>query len=828
VSAFFCCDPRRREAVRASPLNGIDFLDVVDADAATPADRQRVLRVHFLKAPAPAGIGVANVAVEGGDRIKGIVPDRVGYDGDVLVVHLSAYGDYSRYTLRLVAAPGSAFDATRIDPKLGAVDFSFKVECPSDFDCGTPPQCTPADLPAPAIDYLAKDFSSFRQLMLDRMAAVSPGWTERNAADLGISLVEVLAYVADALSYRQDAIATEAYLGTARRRVSVRRHARLVDYAMHDGVNARTFVHVEAAADTLVSAGTRVLSAVPGVGPRIAPGSADLVQALSRGPEVFETLHDLRAFAAHNRLVFHTWGDGRCCLPRGATGATLRGRFPQLAAGDVLVFEEVLGPRTGLAADADPAHRCAVRLTSVVASSDPIGGMFLDPPTGQPLDVTEIAWAAADALPFPLCLSAEVTAGGTTREVVDVSVAVGNIVLADHGRTIDPEPLGTVPAPTLFREAAAHAGACTATAPVPIPPRFRPRLKNRPIVFSVAYDPGAPPPSALEALRVSPAEAVASVRLSGTSGSATNLPWTPLRDLLRSDATDDVFVVETESDGSASLRFGDDTHGRRPPAGTTFAATYRIGDAARGNVGADTLVHLVGADPAVRGVRNPLPAVGAVAPETIEHVRQSAPFGFRAQRRAVTADDYRALAESHPGVQRAAVAFRWTGSWTTVFVTVDRTGGAEVDAAFEADMRRFLEPFRMAGHDVDIDGPRYVALEIEMQIVAAADHFREDVLAALRSTFGSGSLPDGRRAVFHPDNFTFGQPVYSSPLFAAAQAVDGVLSARIVKFRRLGRPDSDAVATGRLDIARGEIARLDNDPDFPDRGVFRVTVGGGK
>ena len=55
---------------------------------------------------------------------------------------------------------------------------------------------------------------------------------------MGVTLVELLAYVADELSYRQDAVATEAYLDTARSRVSLRRHARLVDYRMHDGCNA--------------------------------------------------------------------------------------------------------------------------------------------------------------------------------------------------------------------------------------------------------------------------------------------------------------------------------------------------------------------------------------------------------------------------------------------------------------------------------------------------------------------------------------------------------------------------------------------------------------
>ena len=48
--------------------------------------------------------------------------------------------------------------------------------------------------------------------MLDRMAVLAPDWSERNPADLGVALVELLAYVGDSLSYQQDAVATEAYL----------------------------------------------------------------------------------------------------------------------------------------------------------------------------------------------------------------------------------------------------------------------------------------------------------------------------------------------------------------------------------------------------------------------------------------------------------------------------------------------------------------------------------------------------------------------------------------------------------------------------------------
>ena len=64
-------------------------------------------------------------------------------------------------------------------------------------------------------------------------------------------LAELIAYVGDQLSYQQDAVATEAYLDTARSRISLRRHALLVDYHVHDGCNARAWMH----ASTVVGAG---------------------------------------------------------------------------------------------------------------------------------------------------------------------------------------------------------------------------------------------------------------------------------------------------------------------------------------------------------------------------------------------------------------------------------------------------------------------------------------------------------------------------------------------------------------------------------------------
>jgi hypothetical protein len=134
----------------------------------------------------------------------------------------------------------------------------------------------------------------------------------------------------------------------------------------------------------------------------------------------------------------------------------------------------------------------------------------------------------------------------------------------------------------------------------------------------------------------------------------------------------------------------------------------------------------------------------------------------------------------------------------------------------------------MAGHDLEIDGPRYVSLEVGMHVCAAPDYFRGHVKEELLELFSNRALSDGRFGVFHPDQFTFGQTVYLSPLIAAAQAVPGVMSVQVNQFHRQGTPDNKALAAGKLELGRLEIARCDNDPNFAEHGVFHLSVGGGK
>jgi hypothetical protein len=98
------------------------------------------------------------------------------------------------------------------------------------------------------------------------------------------------------------------------------------------------------------------------------------------------------------------------------------------------------------------------------------------------------------------------------------------------------------------------------------------------------------------------------------------------------------------------------------------------------------------------------------------------------------------------------------------------------------------------------------------------------VLAALSSRVNR----DGSKGFFHPDNFTFGDPVYISRLYVAIEAVEGVDSAFFTVFQRFGKLPNGEMESGVLKAGPWEIVRLDNDPNFMENGVIRIRAGGGK
>jgi len=833
--AVSCCNDTRRHDVRAfGGRVGLDFVEV--------SDDQLTLYVYFLgKLPAEfAEDGPTlprHLRIEGGTRVTGIgivdVDPHASEEDDAddwLVVRLDRRGDHSRYRLRLL-------DVQDLDPMYDSVEFSFKAGCPSNLDCASTPTCVDAPPPEPALHYLAKDYASFRRLAMDRLALVSPEWDPLHVPDLGVTLVELLAYAGDYLSYYQDAVATEAYLHTARQRISVRRHARLVDYRLHEGCNARAWVALETAQDVDLPASAVVfLSGIAADAPvPTVLGLDALANAADLHYEAFEPLLPsgvaaLSLRAAHNRIAFYDWRRGGDCLPRGATRATLRDgwadaegdrRKLDLHAGDVLLLKEMRGPRTGLEADADPARVWPVRLTRVTATEDSLH------PVGdgdqRPTPLLEVDWHPADALPFPLCLSALGPAPACAR-MRDISMALGNVVLADHGRSVDDVPLGTVP------EIVSESECECEGQPSPVQRtagRFHWRLPDTPLTHAGVAPETAQPASA--GLVQDPRDALPALRLQDSAGHA----WTPVFDLLSSGPDDRHVVAEIDNQDIARLRFGDDGFGRRPDPGLAFTARYRLGNGTQGNVGAGSVNRICLRDGDWSGLElrigNPLPASGGVAPETMAQARMLAPGAFRKQlQRAITADDYARIAERDSDVQRAACELVWTGSWYEADVALDPRGRVPADDALIDRVQDALQRVRRMGHDLHVERAIYVPLDLALDVCALPGHERGAVKAALLDRFGNGLRRDGQPSYFHPDRLSFGQPLRMSALVGEAMSVPGVECARVVVMQRLFAAANGEIERGLLPLGVNEIARLDNDPGHPEHGRLEITVRGGR
>lgn len=1060
MNTYLCCDEQRRDAVRAQQtykgidFNGIDYLEVQD---------ETTLQLHLIHPLRPGALSKENVQITGGERIHNVAVVSVTGESkerhaNILTVVVNKPGDYSTYTLSLSADPRRLV----LDPLLSTIDFTFRLPT-YDADCAQEVLCVPEAQSIPDIDYMAKDYQSFRQLMLDRLSLLMPQWQERSAADMGVMLVELLAYVADYLSYQQDVIATESYLSTARRRISARRHARLLDYQVNEGANARAWVQVQVNQDiassnssvSVLPAGTMLLTQVVGLEKVVLPpDSTTYNQAMSTQPTVFEPMMSGDGlFVAHNQISFYTWGTRECCLPKGSTSATLRGLLPNLKPGDVLIFKELVDPNTGIEEDAEPTHRHPVRLTRIQPDSDPLGtwpidqsgeqddqagkviaeyriveddqlrvneaemsskrsghrvekveeqfeeekrirvqhyiiekpdkstitidvrirqhdrhvdvqlheggyavqeehqveeveetenhtekvtepvkgkerthrtgrseedeealeelaeeptqklprlssaagkhedvadldtielskapekAIFEESKTQQEertekqheveegeqepetikekrtrvvhiyriirepdytLPITNIEWGYEDALPFSLCISATTGYDHGHRYIEDVSVALGNIILADHGMTFiensqqqDRILIPNVVPESTMQWASTASQYCEAAQTQAVPPRFYPRLKYTPLTFACPCDTSDLTLSAAAMTSSDVSLAVPAITLysSDTGNIDENaLHWQAQRDLLGSHPTDADFVVEVETDGSTFLRFGDDLHGLRPDPGTQFVGQYRSGNGSAGNIGRDALYHLVTGNPrlkqAVTAINNPMPGLGGIDPESIDDIREHAAGSLTEQARGVTPQDYIELAQQDSQVHRANAILRWTGSWYTVFLVVERVSGLPVDDAFKNALRQRLEQYRMTGTDLVIVSPVYVPLEIAMDVTIKPGYLSGDVQTELLKVFNNQQWPDGNRGVFYPDNFGFGQPVYLNPLYVAATAVPGVASVDITMFQREDTPGT-GLKDGVLPMEWQELPILENNPSYPERGVFTIEL----
>ncbi|MDQ3740392.1 MAG: hypothetical protein M3389_05530, partial [Actinomycetota bacterium] len=136
--------------------------------------------------------------------------------------------------------------------------------------------------PQPDFDYTARDFAALQPQLLRSVHPGADPTFQANPVSEAVAVVDELAYLADDLSYRQDALATESHLATCRQRVSAVRHAALLAYTPVERVSARAWVRIEVEAAALkLPKGTVFLAGGGRLPAVLAP--EDVQQALADG-----------------------------------------------------------------------------------------------------------------------------------------------------------------------------------------------------------------------------------------------------------------------------------------------------------------------------------------------------------------------------------------------------------------------------------------------------------------------------------------------------------------------------------------------------------------
>ena len=735
-----------------------------------------------------------------------------------LTLTVAPVGDYSTYRL-VVVHP-------LMDPVFAEIEFKFRPGC---FNVNCSPRKVPEPLEAaPRIDYLARDYHTFKHLLLNAMADRVPGWQPTSEADLDQVIINLLAARGDELADHQDRVANEAFFMRARKRVSLARHARLMDYHIHQGNQASTWLALEVQGVFELPAN---FAAWTGSG-EAHDGEIFVHDVLDLGAGEVRSLRE-----AFNALSLYTWGGLVGALDKGATQADITAAGEAMTEAEAnalnaliaelpspMLIAETLNPETGRAPGRDPRMRQTLTVIGSEVREDPLAGAWM----------VRIRWSEDDALKDRYCF---ITRCAGEAPIRDVSLFHGNLVPSAHGQpnlTLFTDPdrvLDTALAADLAAERATFTtlspwGRVSETTYTETPWGRLCVLPEAPLAYRDTPPGGETEPEST---------LVVSVEDAGI--------WGEQIDLTQSLDSANHFIVETSETGSSTLRFGQAPNGQTPPPGSFVAARYQTGIGTAGNVGANRIVTTdMSMFPQVLRVWNPFDVTNGRSRESSDVIRRRAPEAYRArQLRAVTLADYRKRAEELPFVQRAAAAYAWTGSWRTVRVTLDPRGTTELGEDQLDVAARYLNQVRLIGEDLEIRPPDFVPLDIRLIVCACPRYWPEDLRADLEDAFSEGYSETGETGFFHPDRWTFGQSIFASEIVGRALAVDGVDRVLEVGMRlwdHAGGPTTETITVDPnalppaeqqcIDVADNQIIRVANDPNALELGRIEIQIRGGR
>jgi hypothetical protein len=233
-----------------------------------------------------------------------------------------------------------------------------------------------------------------------------------------------------------------------------------------------------------------------------------------------------------------------------------------------------------------------------------------------------------------------------------------------------------------------------------------------------------------------------------------------------------VFVTREDEQQRTHVRFGDGVRGARLPAGARVIADYRCGGgAAVPPVG--TLRSIVKPRPGLKSIVDPLPVGGGADPDSPAQIRRYAPRSVLTFGRAISGDDYEAVAAQTPGVRRAQASWSWDAGLQRTLVKVFVGDDEAAVTAARGALGAFGDPNRPVVVALATPVIADLTLHIEVHPDFDAEAVREQVAAALL---------DPRGRPFGTEVVRIGDAIYNSEIHDACLRVPGVVAIHSLSF----------------------------------------------
>tara|TARA_Y100000310_G_C20694593_1_gene824664 strand:- start:1390 stop:3615 length:2226 start_codon:yes stop_codon:yes gene_type:complete len=711
----------------------------------------------------------------------------------------------------------------------------------------------------PKIDYTSKDFTTIRSDLINLIPQVTNKWTDYNASDLGVVLLELFAYMGDIVNTYIDRIANESYLSTAQSRQSIAELVKMLGYELSPMSAAVGDVEVRSALATIgdtLTKGFKVKTKA-GVqfetyGDALFAEYAPYMNAKENSvAEPYPTgmSTKITGFTINASTLNVTWSNlTNLSGGLGADDLAWRINFNDATAyspGDITAVQAAFRAWTWnwdnagarlvdatsseyILVDAEASFKdylkgCYIKKGSAFSAIGYEGIIedVIDSNTlrcsGDTRTLTtgdSPAWATGEQYAIKVVPAIVYVANGVKYLKIQGVPATGT---ANSNLVITDDNSGSVTTGGGFLAGVGFVeGVDYAT---PVAPAvggvitIAPYKAARPIVInsvSKSEEPlGTSNGKAFQRFRLSmndlthhlafktiPEGFEIAVEVDEGSGYVT---WTRVETFMNSTFVDRHYKIKISDLGKAFIVFGDNVNGQIPANSSPVRATYMYGGGVTGNVGAYTIDTLVSDAPngdSAATVRNFEVTRGGQTKETLLSAKINAPRYIRTLDRAITPADFKFLSDKFPGV--AVSTCQNIAGTVAIYVRIlpeNWDGSTSGWNTLITDLTVYLDTKKVVGTTVIVTIPTALPIHVEYNLIALPGYDKEQVNVNVQNKIQEYLNPLRMEAETEQYYLSIGEDVYLDEMTDLIRAIEGIKFFQVTHFNTAVNPGTPVLSS---------------------------------